>query len=167
MTPRSTGVVVIVCVLVGASFFGVTLVWAQSTPYEAPFSGQPLRQLLQPSVTLSCRSDLADSTGYYPKGGGHALKSGLARQSQPASWRILLTGEEDARVLAGQETTPEKFQVIRRDAASVILVRVGQGLAGGTIEVLTVDPQNGSFVASDSSVGPLWNRTTVWVGRCQ
>lgn len=156
---------VITCVLF---VLGGAPVFAQGRVYEAPFSGQPLRQFLQQSASIACRSELGDSTGYYPKGSGHSLlSSGLEKQFKPASWRISLKGDEEAVVVPGQEGTPERFQVIRRDSTSVILARVGQGLAGGTIEVLMIDPQNGSFVASDSSIGPLWNRTTVWVGRCQ
>jgi hypothetical protein len=93
--------------------------------------------------------------------------SGLQKQSKPTKWRISLLGDGEAHVLADQEPTPDRFKVIRRDMTSVILVQVGRGIAGGTLEVLTIDPQNGSFVAADSNVGPLWNRTTVWVGRCQ
>jgi len=166
MTSRCTRLVLIAWVA-GVFLSGGTPAWAQGQTHEAPFSGQPLRQLLQPSATISCRSELADSTGYYPKAGGHSLQSGLEKQSKPASWRISLAGDEEARVLMGQEPTLERFQVIRRDATSVVLVRVGHGLVGATVDVLMIDPQNGSFVSSDSSVGPLWNRTTVWVGRCQ
>jgi len=148
--------------------FGAAPVFAQRIVYEAPFSGQPLGQFLQRSASITCRSELADSTGYYPKGSGHSLlSSGLEKQSKPASWRLSLVGDEEAVVVPGQGGTPERFQVIRRDSTSIILARVGQGLAGGTVEILMIDPQNGSFVASDSSVGPLWNRTTVWVGRCE
>ena len=149
------------------SALGSPPVQAQGSVYEAPFSGQPLRQLLQRSANLSCESHLADSTGYYPQGTGHVLTSGLQKQSKPGIWKISLVGEEDAPVIQGQEAAGDRFHVIRRDSTSVILVRVGQGLAGGTVEVITIDPQNGSLVVSDSSVGPLWNRTTVWVGRCQ
>lgn len=55
-----------------------------------------------------------------------------------------------------------QFQVYSRSSAGVILIR-GKGVG---IEVITIDPQSGSFVLTDSGVSPLWNRTNVWAGRC-
>ncbi len=62
------------------------------------------------------------------------------------------------------EVTKEsyKYGVYIRNSAAVILLR-GKGVG---VEVITIDPQSGSFVLADSGVQPLWNRTNVWVGRC-
>lgn len=144
---------------------GAPLICAQEITYELPFSGQPLRQILKQSTEISCESRRVTSTGYYPRGNGHLLLSGSETRSTPAIWKVSFVGDPEAYVVGGTSATPERFQVMRCDSTSVILVGVGQGIAGGTVQVLTVHPQNGSFIAANSSVGPLWNRTGVWVGQ--
>jgi len=145
----------------------VTGAGAQETTYQIPFSGKPLQRVLQPSAQITCESRRVTSTGYSPRGDGYVLLSGTERRTTSATWQISLTGSQEAEVRADQIATPDRFQIIRRDPASLILVRIGQGASGGTVETLTIDPRNGSFVVGNSSVGPLWNRTGVWVGQCR
>jgi hypothetical protein len=55
-----------------------------------------------------------------------------------------------------------QFQVYERRKNGVILTRV----KGVGIEIITIDPLNGSFVLTDSGVQTFWNRAIVWTGRC-
>jgi len=164
-------------VLVLAPAPTVPVAGAQRSAHESAFSGQPVPKVSHQSPTaVTCESDHADSTGYYPRNWSLRmadpkanaevlLKSAFERQRQTTRWAITLGGEE-ASVVSGQEASAEVYRVVRRDTRGVILVSVRHGAFGGTVQVLTIDPLNGSFVSSDTSVGPLFNRATVWVGRC-
>jgi hypothetical protein len=56
----------------------------------------------------------------------------------------------------------ETYLVYRRSVVGVVLVRA----SGAGVETITIDPRMGSFVLTDSGVGPQWNRANVRVGRC-
>ena len=110
MTSWRTRLAVIACTLL-LLVAGTAPVGAERGTYEAPSSGQRLHQVLQPSANISCERQIADSTGYYPKGTGHSLtSSGLQKQSKPAKWRISLLDNGEGHVLADQQPTPGRFQ---------------------------------------------------------
>ena len=142
--------------------------WAQDR--EEPFSGRPLPALLRPSVTVSCVADRASVAGYFtdaslgesetlPK--TRLLTSPLKSQPAGGAYRVSISGESAEVVDEGQKQS-ETYLVYRRSVMGVILVRAN----GASVETITIDPRVGSFVLTDSGVGPLWNRANVWVGRC-
>ncbi len=126
------------------------------------FSGRAVSNLLNPTATVSCFADKATVTGYYT-GPEKTTLTAHPLKSQPTggSYRVSIRGET-ADVLDGATNQDAVYQVYRKNAAGVILLR-GKGVG---VEVITIDPQTGSFVLTDAGVGPVWNRTNVWVGRC-
>ena len=132
--------------------------------YKAPFSGLPLRSILQPSATVNCFSDNAATTGYYREIGTEEVSlqsSGIKSQMTGGGYKISI---EDRTALVFDQflKRSEHFQVVTRTSKGVILVQN----RGDGVSVITIDPLNGSFVLSDSVVHSVSNRTNVWVGRC-
>ena len=133
--------------------------------HKASFTGLPLLNIIQPSVTLTCSSDSAATTGYYREIGKPEVSlESNAVKSQPAraGYKISIEGRY-AFVSDQAQEQKERFQVTTRSPNGVVLVR-NRGSKG--VSVITIDPLNGSFVLADSVVHTLSNRTNVWVGRC-
>ena len=87
--------------------------------------------------------------------------SGIKSQMTGGGYKISI--EANTATVFDQFTKQSnQFEVVVRNSNGVILVRN----RGGGVEVITIDPQNGSFVLSDSVVHSVSNRTNVWVGRC-
>lgn len=171
---RAVAVIVIVALLLAAS---ANPVYAQRTGYDTSYSGVPVPQALKRSALLVCESNQADSTGYYTqdllkriadpsKNATVRLQSSFDRQSSVSRWSITINGDE-ASVVTTQDTTPETYRVLMRDTWGVILIALGQGVAGGAVNVLSIDPTNGSFLSVSTSVGAMWHRSTVFVGQCK
>ena len=133
-----------------------------------PFRGLPLTQALQPSARIGCFSDQAATTGYYRDLGAEPGKPEVTLthsplKSQTAGGGYKVSIEKDQAMVTDEITKrSDPFHVYRRDDRGIVLVR----LKGVGLEVITIDPQNGSFVLTDTGVQLPWNRTTVWVGRC-
>ncbi|MEX0805753.1 MAG: hypothetical protein WD688_20905 [Candidatus Binatia bacterium] len=132
------------------------------------FRGKALPQVLRPSATVSCFSDTSANTGYYrnpyPEPGKPevVLKSSpLETQTAGGGYKISFNGNQ-ATVVDEVMKQSYQFQVYQRRDDGVILVR----FKGIGIEIITIDPLNGSFVLTDSGVQTLWNRANVWTGRC-
>ncbi len=152
--------------LVGAVAILLTQACNVRAEYEAPFSGKPLLRILQSSATVSCFSDLSATTGYYGKEEGKpdTFLTSAPLKSQRAGGGYKISIKDDTAVVTDEVFGQSyQFQILERDAKGVILTRD----KGVGVEVITIDPQNGSFVLTDSGVqSRLWNRTNVWVGRC-
>ena len=154
----------------------LALITHRAEAYQREFSGEPLKKLLSPGEKVVCESEHASSTGYYPANwmarmgdpAGVPVHLRAVFQRQPETLRWAITMEEaHAFVGVGEQPNAERYTVVQRGAWGIVLMRVKPGTEGAAVEVLTIDPQNGSFVASDASVGPVWNRTGVWVGQCR
>jgi hypothetical protein len=169
---------IILLALVGlTTAVGIPAAHGQQGSYKHPFSGQPLLKILEAPAAVTCESDLANSTGYYPRdwlmrmaapskeNQAVDLLSTFERQSQRGRWAIAITGDM-ATVVNNQTNTPDSYQVVARSPWGVVLLRSGEGTHGGAFDAFTIDPQNGSFVAVTGAASALWNRVTVWVGRC-
>ena len=135
---------------------------------DKPFRGKALPQVLRPSATVSCFSDTSANTGYYrnlfPEPGKPEVvltSSPLETQTAGGGYKISFKGDQ-ATVLDEVMKQSYQFQVYQRRDDGVMLVR----FKGVGIEIITIDPQNGSFVLTDSGVQTLWNRANVWIGRC-
>ena len=159
---------------------------------ETAFRGRPVPQALQPSGSISCFADRAAATGYYravipepgkadvtlhstPLGGGYRAvipepgkadvtlhSTPLESQTAGGGYKISFAGEE-ATVADEFMKDSYRFQVYQRREDGVILIRA----KGVGVEVITIDPRSGSFVLTDSGVQTLWNRASVWAGRCE
>lgn len=132
------------------------------------FQGKVLPQVLQPSGSVSCFADTAAVTGYYrnlyPEPGKPEVvlqSSPLKTQTAGGGYKISFRGDQ-ATVLDEVLKQSYQFQVYERRVDGVILMRA----KGVGIEIITIDPMNGSFVLTDAGVQALWNRANVWVGRC-
>jgi hypothetical protein len=132
---------------------------------ETPFRGRAL----QSSGVVSCFADRAAVTGYYrtpvPAPGKPEVvlrSTPIESQTAGGGYKISFAGEH---ALVRDEFMKEsyQFQVHARRESGIVLVR-GKGVG---VEIITIDPQNGSFVHTDAGVQPLWNRANVWVGRCE
>lgn len=136
---------------------------------ETAFRRRAVPQALQPSGSISCFADRAAVTGYYraviPEPGKPDVtlsSTPLESQTAGGGYKISFAGEE-ATVRDEFMKESYRFQVYQRREDGVILLR-GKGVG---VEVITIDPRSGSFVLTDSGVQTLWNRTSVWVGRCE
>jgi len=136
---------------------------------ETPFRGRSLPQALQPSGVVSCFADRAAVTGYYrtpapEPGKPEVVLRSLPVESQTAggSYKISFAGEH-ASVRDEFMKESYQFQVYGRRESGIVLVR-GKGVG---VEIITIDPRNGSFVHTDVGVQTLWNRANVWMGRCE
>lgn len=135
---------------------------------DKAFRGKALPQVLRPSATVSCFSDTSANTGYYRNlvpqpGKPEVVQTSSPLKSQTAGGGYKIAFAEDHAVVRDEFMNESyRFQVYQRRQDGVILIR-GKGVG---IEVMTIDPQNGSFVLTDAGVQTLWNRTNVWIGRC-
>ena len=142
---------------------------AVSAQVDLAFRGKALPQLLQPSGSISCFADQAAVTGFYRNLRPEPGKSDVALSSSPLKSQKAGGGYKisfaDEHALVRDEFMKEsyRFQVHERRDDGVILIR-GKGVG---VEIITIDPRNGSFVHTDAGVQTLWNRTNVWVGRCE
>jgi len=136
---------------------------------DTPFRGRALPQALQESGSISCFADRAAVTSYYravfpdPGKPDVTLHSApLESQTAGGGYKISL-GAKEATVRDEFLKESYRFQVYQRRQDGVILMR----LKGVGVEVITIDPRSGSFLLSDSGVQTLWNRASVWAGRCE
>ena len=135
---------------------------------QAAFTGQSLPQVLDPSGSVSCFADTAAVTGYHTDLSAAPDETRVTLtydplKSQSAGGGYRISFEDDrASVLDEVLNETYQFQVHSRRSDGVVLLR-GKGVG---VEVITIDPRNGSFVLTDAGVSRLWNRASVWVGRC-
>ncbi|HEY4580184.1 MAG TPA: hypothetical protein VIG89_04040 [Candidatus Acidoferrales bacterium] len=135
---------------------------------ETGFRGGVVPHALQPSGTLNCFADRAAVTGYYravvPEPGEPdvTLRSTPLESQTAGGGYTISFASENATVLDEVTKDTHRFQVYQRGPNGLILLRTKD--VG--VEVITIDPRNGSFVHTDSGVQTLWNRTNVWAGRC-
>ncbi len=135
---------------------------------QAAFTGQSLPEVLDPSGSVSCLADTAAITGYYPDLSAAPDEARVTLRSdplksQPAGGGYRISFDDDqASVLDEVLNQTYRFQVHSRRSDGVVLLR-GKGVG---VEVITIDPRNGSFILADAGVSRLWNRASVWVGRC-
>ncbi len=119
-------------------------------------------------MRVSCFADHAATTGYYRNLAAEPGKPDVALthsplKSQTAGGGYRISIENDQATVNDEVTKrSDEFHVYSRDDRGVLLIR----LKGNGVEVITVDPQNGSFVLTDTGIQNLWNRTNVWLGRC-
>ncbi len=129
--------------------------------YETPYHGQALKMTSMESLNIVCESDLADSTGYYATPEGTILQSIFKKQSKRATWIVSIRANE-ANVMDDQGNLG-RYVITKRDSSGLILVEAGRGVS---VQVITIDPRNSSFVYTSQNVSLLWNRANTFTGRC-
>lgn len=121
---------------------------------DVAFRGEALPQLLQASGSVSCFADQAAVTGFYRNltpepGKPEVVLSSTPLKSQKAGggYKISIEGDQ-ATVRDEFMKESYQFQVYERREDGVILIR-GKGVG---VELITIDPRNGSFVLTDAGV---------------
>jgi hypothetical protein len=131
------------------------------------YSGSPLK-----GRTFQCRSDQLAAGGFWRGALDAPPKQGVMSgpESQVTTWRINVEGETAAvmRFTGSTQTleAPQKFAVEETKAGGMILVSKSR-LVGDSLEAITIDRSNASFVYSSQHVNAMWNRVNVFYGRCE
>ncbi|OGQ21287.1 MAG: hypothetical protein A3I05_06945 [Deltaproteobacteria bacterium RIFCSPLOWO2_02_FULL_44_10] len=90
-------------------------------------------------------------------------------ESQTTTWRIKIKDDlaHITRYSGASQTIedPQVFQLEKTPIKDGLLL-VSLRNAGVSPEVITIDPENGSFVYSTQHVNPFYNRTNVFYGEC-
>jgi hypothetical protein len=91
------------------------------------------------------------------------------RQSRATTWRITLQGNRaDVIRFSGASQTIEEPEVYSLEqTTSGILLTYQKRSASESLQVITIDPSNSSFVYSTHDLNRLWNRASVFYGSCQ
>jgi hypothetical protein len=129
--------------------------------YNAPFEGPILRDAFKKDTLFICRSNLAGSTGIYPESGGHQIVSEFNKQSKPAVWYLVI--EKEKGFYADNEGTQQVMETTRFNSEGIILINAERNK---NIQVITIDPNNSSFVYTTQNTGLHWNRASTFVGKC-
>lgn len=132
--------------------------------YEGTYQGESLTEAISgESVSVVCESDLVDRTGYDTQlRGKTVMSSSFGKEDKQSVWIISMRGN-DATVSDGQGNIG-RYVITKRDLSGVILVEAEKGVS---VQVITIDPRNSSFVYTTQNVNVTWNRANTFVGRCR
>ena len=129
--------------------------------YKAPFEGPILRDAFKKDTIFLCSSNLAGSTGIYPESGGHQIVSEFNKQSKPAVWYLVI--EKEKALSTDNQGNQQAMVTTKFNSEGIILVGAGRN---ESVQVITIDPNNSSFVYTTQNTGILWNRASTYVGKC-
>lgn len=132
--------------------------------YEAAYQGEPLGDAISGiMVSIVYGSNLVDRTGYDTQSHGKTVvSSSFGKENRQSVWIISIRGN-DATVMDGQGNIG-RYAIIKRDSSGVILMGVAKGVS---VQVITIDPRNSSFVYTTQNVNVMWNRANTFVGGCR
>lgn len=154
---RAVGVMILLGVSVATSVGAEGL----RDQYKAPFEGPMLKGAFEKGTKFLCISNLAGSTGVYPEAGEHRVISEFTKQSKPATWRMMID-KENAAVVDNQGNE-QVMLTTKFNSEGIILVGAGRN---ESVQIITIDPNNSSFVYTTQNAQVLWNRASTHVGRC-
>ena len=130
------------------------------------YTGKPLIGLSAPGLTtLTCRADLASSTGYYYLGDKKEWiqHSSFDKQKTTSTWIITIEG--NGGHVSDSQGNIGIYLVTKRDPSGVILVEVGENVS---IQVISIDPNNSSFIyTSQHTHNSIKNSASTFVGVCE
>lgn len=129
--------------------------------YEAPFEGPILHDAFKKEIVFVCTSNLAGGTGVYSGSGNHRIISEFNKQSKPAVW-VLMIEKENAFSIDDQGNQ-QVMATTKFNSEGIILVGANRNQS---VQVITIDPNNSSFVYTTQNTSILWNRASTFVGRC-
>jgi len=150
--------------------FSLIVVISLSTPafpqnlrdqYKAPFEGPILKDAFKKDTIFLCNSNLAGSTGIYPESGDHQVVSEFNKQSKPAFWYLVI--EKEKALSTDNQGNQQVMVTTKFNSEGIILVGAGRN---ESVQVITIDPNNSSFVYTTQNTGILWNRASTYVGKC-
>jgi hypothetical protein len=129
--------------------------------YKAPFEGPILKDAFKKDTMFLCASNLAGSTGIYPESGGHQIVSEFTRQSKPAIWSLVI--EKEKAIVIDNQGNQQGMVTTKFNSEGIVLVGAGKN---ESVQVVTIDPNNSSFVYTTQNISIFWNRASTFVGRC-
>jgi len=129
--------------------------------YKAPFEGPILKDTFKIETIFICSSNIAGSTGIYPESGGHQIVSEFNKQSKPAIWYLVI--EKEKALSTDNQGNQQAMVTTKFNSEGIILVGAGRN---ESVQVITIDPNNSSFVYTTQNTGTLWNRASTYVGKC-
>ena len=129
--------------------------------YKAPFEGPMLKGAFDKGTKFLCISNLAGSTGVYPKAGEHRVISEFMKQSKPATWQMMI--DKESAAVVDNQGNEQVMLTTKFNSEGIILVGAGRN---ESVQVITIDPNNSSFVYTTQNAQVLWNRASTYVGRC-
>lgn len=129
--------------------------------YKAPFEGPILKNAFEKDTIFLCVSNLAGSTGIYPESGGHQVISEFTKQNKPATWHLVI--EKENALSIDNQGNQQALITTKFNSEGIILVGAGRN---ESVQVITIDPNNSSFVYTTQNTQILWNRASTYVGKC-
>ena len=155
-------------ILVAAAVVGAISLQAgvQEVDRRDPYNGSELK-----GEIFLCRSDQLAAGGFWREAIGSQPRQGTmsGRESTVTTWRITLNGRSaDVLRYSGATQTleaPERYTVEERGTGLILIFT--SRLVGDSLQTITIDRANSSFVYSTQHVNPLWNRVNVFFGTCQ
>jgi hypothetical protein len=124
--------------------------------YKAPFEGPVLKDAFKKDTVFLCASNLAGSTGIYPESGGRQIISEFKHQGNPAIWSLVI--EKEKALVTDNQGGEQVMVTTRFNSEGIVLV--------GDRQIITIDPNNSSFVYTTQNISISWNRASTFVGRC-
>jgi hypothetical protein len=129
--------------------------------YKAPFEGPLLKDAFKEDTMFLCASNLAGSTGIYPEPGGRQIISEFNQQSKPATWYLVI--EKEKALVIDNQGNKQAMVTTKFNSEGIVLVGAGKN---ESVQVISIDPNNSSFVYTTQNTSMLWNRASTFVGKC-
>jgi hypothetical protein len=130
-------------------------------------------QRLQEGSTYQCTSDQVISAGIRRDmvNGKVMDASDNSKQQNVTTWRITLNGSKAAVIAFSGATqsleAPEEFSVYHNSPIGILLTGVWKRGAALTVQTITIDFSNSSFLYSGQDLSPFMNKTNCFVGTCR
>lgn len=128
------------------------------------------------SQSLLCESDEFAKAGFWAERVGGTLRkdsAALATEPRKSQWRIDLVPDERRATVtrfsgASQEVESPSVWRLEQDPRRTGFILVPAQRAEGTSpEAITITASTLEFVYATQHVNPLYNRATIWVGKCR
>jgi hypothetical protein len=129
--------------------------------YKAPYEGPILKDAFKKDTMFLCSSNLAGNTGIYSESGGRQIISEFTQQSKPAVWHLVI--EKEKGLVIDNQGNQQAMVTTKFNSEGIILVGAGKN---ESVQVITIDPNNSSFVYTTQNTSMLWNRASTFVGKC-
>ncbi len=135
---------------------------------KEPYKGSAIK--ISVGSVVYCRTDDAVSAGFWFFGGAGEKGWGAGKEPGISTWRIRFLGETAMVSRTSPNDLPEdliekRFSVERTLDGGVLLMSA-RTIQGESPQVITIDPDNGSFVYTTQHTNSQRNRANVFYGSC-